>query len=58
MLAIVLSFRILKVRLVLCTQKHYLKTFTTLNFNPLLRGGGGGAPLPFDLSYTISEEVS
>ncbi|XP_048497581.1 ABC transporter A family member 1 isoform X3 [Beta vulgaris subsp. vulgaris] len=33
-------------------------TFTTLNFNPLLHGGGGGAPLPFDLSYPISEEIA
>lgn len=33
-------------------------TFTTSNFNPLLHGDGGGAPLPFDLSYPISEEVS
>jgi len=30
--------------------------FTTSNFNPLLYGGGG-APIPFDLHYSISKEV-
>ena len=30
--------------------------FTTSNFNPLLYGGGG-APIPFDLSYSISKKV-
>jgi ATP-binding cassette subfamily A (ABC1) protein 3 len=32
-------------------------TFTTSNFNPLLSGGGGGGPIPFDLSKPISHEV-
>lgn len=32
-------------------------TFTTSNFNPLLSGGGGGGPIPFDLSWPISKEV-
>lgn len=33
-------------------------TFTTSHFNPLLSGGGGGGPIPFDLSWPISEEVA
>ncbi|KAH9648601.1 ABC transporter A family member 1 [Citrus sinensis] len=33
-------------------------TFTTSNFNPLLSGGGGGGPIPFDLSWPIANEVS
>ncbi|GAB2295549.1 Phospholipid-transporting ATPase abca1 [Dionaea muscipula] len=33
-------------------------TFTTSNFNPLLSGDGGGGPIPFDLSWPISEEVA
>ncbi|GMH18706.1 hypothetical protein Nepgr_020547 [Nepenthes gracilis] len=33
-------------------------TFTTSNFNPVLRGSGGGGPIPFDLSWPISEEVA
>ncbi|XP_047959280.1 ABC transporter A family member 1 [Salvia hispanica] len=33
-------------------------TFTTSYFNPLLTGGGGGGPIPFDLSLHISKEVS
>ena len=33
-------------------------TFTTSHFNPLLRGGGGGGPIPFDLSWPIAKEVS
>lgn len=32
-------------------------TFTTLHFNPLLSGGGGGGPIPFDLSWPIAKEV-
>lgn len=32
-------------------------TFTTSNFNPLLSGGGGGGPIPFDLSLPIANEV-
>lgn len=32
-------------------------TLTTSHFNPLLSGGGGGGPIPFDLSWPISEEV-
>lgn len=32
-------------------------TFTTSEFNPLLRGGGGGGPIPFDLSFPIASEV-
>ncbi|KAH6817747.1 ATP-binding cassette A1 [Perilla frutescens var. frutescens] len=33
-------------------------TFTTSHFNPLLTGGGGGGPIPFDLSLHIAKEVS
>ncbi|XP_057982078.1 ABC transporter A family member 1 [Malania oleifera] len=33
-------------------------TFTTSHFNPLLRGGGGGGPIPYDLSWPISKEVA
>ncbi|KAI3471688.1 hypothetical protein Pfo_028338 [Paulownia fortunei] len=33
-------------------------TFTTSHFNPLLTGGGGGGPIPFDLSLLIAKEVS
>ncbi|CAA0837437.1 ABC transporter A family member 1 [Striga hermonthica] len=33
-------------------------TFTTSHFNPLLTGGGGGGPIPFDLSLPIAKEVS
>ncbi|XP_051151534.1 ABC transporter A family member 1 isoform X2 [Andrographis paniculata] len=33
-------------------------TFTTSYFNPLLTGGGGGGPIPFDLSSSIAKEVS
>lgn len=32
-------------------------TFTTSEFNPLLRRGGGGGPIPFDLSWPIAKEV-
>lgn len=32
-------------------------TFTTSEFNPLLRGGGGGCPIPFDLSWPIATKV-
>lgn len=32
-------------------------TFTTSHFNPLLSGGGGGGPIPFDLSWPIAKEV-
>lgn len=32
-------------------------TFTTSYFNPLLSGDGGGGPIPFDLSWPISQEV-
>lgn len=32
-------------------------TFTTLNFNPLIRGDGGGAPIPYDLSWPIAKKV-
>lgn len=32
-------------------------TFTTSHFNPLLRGGGGGGPIPFNLSLPIAKEV-
>ncbi|KAM6568335.1 hypothetical protein CsatB_016320 [Cannabis sativa] len=32
--------------------------FTTSNFNTLLSGGGGGGPIPFDLSTPITKEVS
>ncbi|KAG0463336.1 hypothetical protein HPP92_019405 [Vanilla planifolia] len=33
-------------------------TLTTSHFNPLLTGGGGGAPIPFNLDYIISEKVA
>ncbi|KAK4412941.1 ABC transporter A family member 1 [Sesamum alatum] len=33
-------------------------TFTTSHFNPLLTGGGGGGPIPFDLSLQIAKEIS
>lgn len=33
-------------------------TLTTSHFNPLLSGGGGGGPIPFDLSWPISQEVA
>lgn len=33
-------------------------TFTTSQFNPLLRGGGGGGPIPFDLSWPIAKEIA
>ncbi|CAA2979777.1 ABC transporter A family member 1 [Olea europaea subsp. europaea] len=33
-------------------------TFTTSFFNPLLTGGGGGGPIPFDLSSPIANEVA
>lgn len=32
-------------------------TFTTSHFNPLLSGGGGGGPIPFNLSWPIAKEV-
>ncbi|KAA8517124.1 hypothetical protein F0562_017417 [Nyssa sinensis] len=32
--------------------------FTTSLFNPLLSGGGGGGPIPFDLSWPIAKEVA
>ncbi|KAG9457355.1 hypothetical protein H6P81_001863 [Aristolochia fimbriata] len=31
---------------------------TTSHFNPLLRGSGGGGPIPFNLSLPISEKVT
>ncbi|XP_072953821.1 ABC transporter A family member 1 isoform X1 [Typha angustifolia] len=31
---------------------------TTSYFNPLLRGGGGGGPIPFNLSQSIAEQVA
>lgn len=30
---------------------------TTSHFNPLLSGGGGGGPIPFNLCYTAAEKV-
>ncbi|KAJ6921835.1 ABC transporter A family member 1 isoform X1, partial [Populus alba x Populus x berolinensis] len=33
-------------------------TLTTSHFNPLLSGGGGGGPIPFDLSLPIAKEVA
>ncbi|KAL1813550.1 hypothetical protein ACET3Z_023615 [Daucus carota] len=33
-------------------------TLTTSHFNPLLSGGGGGGPIPYDLSRPISQEVA
>ncbi|KAL3755279.1 hypothetical protein ACJRO7_002345 [Eucalyptus globulus] len=33
-------------------------TFTTSHFNPLLSGGGGGGPIPFNLSWPIANEVA
>lgn len=32
-------------------------TLSTSNFNPLLSGGGGGGPIPFNLSFPIAEKV-
>lgn len=32
-------------------------TLTTSHFNPLLSGGGGGGPIPYDLSWPISNKV-
>lgn len=32
-------------------------TFATSHFNPLLSGGGGGGPIPFNLSWPIAKEV-
>ncbi|PIA53512.1 hypothetical protein AQUCO_00900239v1, partial [Aquilegia coerulea] len=33
-------------------------TFTTSEFNPLLKGGGGGGPIPFNLSWPIAAVVA
>ncbi|XP_031487931.1 ABC transporter A family member 1 isoform X2 [Nymphaea colorata] len=33
-------------------------TLTTSHFNPLLQGGGGGGPIPFNLSTQISNQVA
>ncbi|XP_058738226.1 ABC transporter A family member 1 isoform X2 [Vicia villosa] len=33
-------------------------TLSTSNFNPLLSGGGGGGPIPFNLSFPIAEKVA
>ncbi|KAF7819038.1 ABC transporter A family member 1 isoform X1 [Senna tora] len=33
-------------------------TLTTSYFNPLLSGGGGGGPIPFNLSFPIAGEVA
>ncbi|CAI8613948.1 unnamed protein product [Vicia faba] len=33
-------------------------TLSTSNFNPLLSGGGGGGPVPFNLSFPIAEKVA
>ncbi|XAR68503.1 Maltose-transporting ATPase [Bertholletia excelsa] len=33
-------------------------TLTTSHFNPLLSAGGGGGPIPFDLSWPISRQVA
>ncbi|EPS74541.1 hypothetical protein M569_00214, partial [Genlisea aurea] len=33
-------------------------TFTTSHFNPLLAGGGGGGPIPFNLSSVIAKKVA
>jgi hypothetical protein len=32
-------------------------TLSTSYFNPLLSGGGGGGPIPFNLSFPIAEKV-
>jgi len=32
-------------------------TLSTSHFNPLLSGGGGGGPIPFNLSFPIAEKV-
>ncbi|KAM0948803.1 putative ABC transporter, AAA+ ATPase domain, ABC transporter A [Dioscorea sansibarensis] len=37
---------------------QYSVTLTTSYFNPLLRGGGGGGPIPFNLSLPIAEKVA
>ncbi|KAK8955097.1 ABC transporter A family member 1 [Platanthera zijinensis] len=33
-------------------------TLTTSHFNPLLSGGGGGGPIPFNLCFPIAEKVA
>ncbi|KAL5708093.1 Phospholipid-transporting ATPase abca1 [Ranunculus cassubicifolius] len=33
-------------------------TFTTSEFNPLLQGGGGGGPIPFNLSWPVAKAVA
>ncbi|CAN6443979.1 unnamed protein product [Victoria cruziana] len=33
-------------------------TLTTSHFNPLLKGGGGGGPIPFNLSSQLSNQVA
>lgn len=33
-------------------------TLRTSEFNPLLQGGGGGGPIPFNLSWPVAEVVS
>ncbi|CAJ2671488.1 unnamed protein product [Trifolium pratense] len=33
-------------------------TLSTSYFNPLLSGGGGGGPIPFNLSFPIAEKVA
>ncbi|KAL2320738.1 hypothetical protein Fmac_029707 [Flemingia macrophylla] len=33
-------------------------TLSTSHFNPLLSGGGGGGPIPFNLSFPIAEKVA
>ncbi|XP_073151159.1 ABC transporter A family member 1 isoform X3 [Henckelia pumila] len=55
--AIFLLFGLLLVKLKPHPDQQSI-TFTTSRFNPLLTGGGGGGPIPFDLSSLAANEVS
>ncbi|ONK78401.1 uncharacterized protein A4U43_C02F18390 [Asparagus officinalis] len=54
--AVFLLFGLLFLKLKPHPDQHSV-TLTTSNFNPLLTGGGGG-PIPFNLSLHIAEEVA
>ncbi|KAK9987447.1 hypothetical protein SO802_032398 [Lithocarpus litseifolius] len=55
--AVFLFFGLLFVKLKPHPDQQSL-TFTTSQFNPLLSGGGGGGPIPFDLSWPIAKEIA
>ncbi|XP_073045871.1 ABC transporter A family member 1 isoform X1 [Primulina eburnea] len=55
--AIFLLFGLLLVKLKPHPDQQSI-TFTTSHFNPLLTGGGGGGPIPFNLSLLTAKEVS